>query len=298
MKYAMYHLRIISQYFPLKGVLYGLVGTYICFQHNKLLKSKIMKTTLKLLIVCLPLLFGACSKDNDDCDPQDAKSVCYAGDAVGEQLLLIEQRIDGELSARYGYNDHNMMISTHTYPGGEGLEFKYNDKGLLEAMTTTTDGVGLTTIRYFYENEDKPVGAEVLIGSEWQYDIHYSYADNKTIETASYGDVNTVSIYTYDKLGNFLTQEVLVNGERVTLIEQGSYDTQHAPGLHGNPFKWLLYSPNNPGFIKTTTSGSGSSDLVMKYTYNAAGYPVVVEEHDRSTGALVRTRTYSYRPPK
>ena len=119
------------------------------------------------------------------------------------------------------------------------------------------------------------------------------------VEASTYETgILVVTSYTYDDKGNFLTQDSFVNGAPSSRVEQGDYDDKHAPGVIGNPFHWVIYSPNNHRFLKIASDASLSSDLILKYIYNQAGYPIKVEEYDRESNVLVTTRTYSYKPLK
>src|SRR5690606_40009664 len=63
----------------------------------------------------LTVTLGACSKDKEHCDPDDEESPCYVGLAVGDKLLLTEEKTNGKSEMRFEYNDQNQVIVRYVH---------------------------------------------------------------------------------------------------------------------------------------------------------------------------------------
>ncbi len=71
--------------------------------------------------------FSACSKD-DDCDPEDRDSPCYAEPSASDKLLTVKAKINGKTVSIYEYDnqDKATVISTFHPDGTRGLTTTYD----------------------------------------------------------------------------------------------------------------------------------------------------------------------------
>ncbi len=258
-----------------------------------------MKTIKKTMWLCLvAIALVSCSKEGG-----------IGGDDLnGNELLLIESKMNGTLKASYEYDNQGRLIALHGYDDTGAhqstITYTYNNKGLLTIAQMTNVQVEVEyTETYAYGDSNRPISSQITFASE---DLEnaitttYTYSANSMVETSTIpGGYTSEVIYTYDASGNVLSVASSSDGQQVSITEYGDYDNKNTAGKHGSPYTWRFSGPNNYRSVKTTTSYAGGNyDRVLKYTYNSDGYPTKMEIYNREDNTLIETHTYSYKAAK
>src|SRR5690606_413003 len=265
---------------------------------NKM-KTLIQKTIWLLFIA---IAITSCSKDEDNCNPDDEESPCYAGVKPGEKLLLIEEKNNGKTELKFEYNNRNQVVVRHVHDreGNITVEnFTYNGEKLTK-IERKSNGQLVMSEEYTYGNGNKPAtGALKDEKGELMTHITYSYS-SKSITEKSFnkdGEHVITSTYTFDDKGNPLIWQITAANNSMTSTQTlGDYDDK--PYRYtGYPWNWKLSSVNNARSYSQTTSGIGGSTAITQHrevTYNRAGYPIKEEVYDKTSNTLIETRTYTY----
>ncbi len=264
-----------------------------------------MKTKFnKIVWLCfITMAMISCSKDND-CDPTDENSPCYAGIGSGEELLLTEEKINGRTEMRFEYNDRNQVVVRHVH-GVDGNvvreDFTYNGDKITK-VERRSNGQLVMSEEYLYGNGDKPTtGVQKNNKGEVLTNIIYTYSGNNVTETSfnMEGEQVGVNTYTHDNTGKNIIKAVtnILNVTAFTL-EYDDYDDR--PCRYTNyPWAWKVGSVNNAQSYSLTSQGAGGAILTKndrwKFTYNDSGYPEKAEVYDKGSNALVETREYVYK---
>lgn len=254
-----------------------------------------MKNVLKTLALCLPILIYSCTKEQNDCDPNDRESSCYGGTGGPDEWLLVEFKRDGETEIRFEYDGENRIKKRFIHANDGSLHTETFTYDALNRMTGSVAEVGGQTYlveEYFYTGADlRPVrGHQHTPGTDHEVNIHYTYTGLSVIETSvsTDGDVTTVFTYDFDSKGNIIRSII---GEAV--FEYGDYDEKKHAWTH-YPWSWKARSTNNPRSVKLM-AGAASYDQIWKYTYNSDGHPTQAEVFDRATQSLIERNTYIYK---
>ncbi|MBV2227634.1 hypothetical protein [Sphingobacterium mizutaii] len=264
-----------------------------------------MKTTInKIVWLCfIAIVSVSCSK-NDDCDPKDEDSPCYAGPTAGSDLLLIEERTNGKTEMRFEYNDRNQVVVRHvhgvegnvthenfTYNGDKLIKVERRSNGELVMSEEFTYGAGNRPTKGIYKDNKGRVLANIT----------YAYSVNKVTERSFNREGQQVGIntYTFDTIGkNIIKQVTGIQDISLVTIEYGDYDNK--PCRYTNyPWAWKVGSANNARsqslFSQVGGGAVASRNDRWEYTYNAAGYPLTAKVLDKASGKLVETRTFTYK---
>ncbi|QBR13429.1 hypothetical protein [Sphingobacterium sp. CZ-2] len=261
----------------------------------------IMKSNIWIFFIAVTMM--SCSK-GEDCDPNDEQSPCYSGIVQGNQLLLVEEKVNGVTDISFLYNEENQITTYRIHPkdgvGESTAVFTYNDKGNMISATHSHAGKHVYREDYAYGTDDKPVSGT------WTYphgvvNLHFEYTNNMVLEkiSALNGQGYALNKYTFDSKGeNLLRTELNTDGTLLSIMEFSDFDDKNYR-MTGFPWKWKTYSINNAKSQKLTGAGvAGTSiflDHIWKYTYNDSGYPTKAEIYDRATNKLVETREYIYK---
>lgn len=254
-----------------------------------------MKNVLKTLALCLPILIYSCTKEQNDCDPNDRESSCYGGTGGPDEWLLVEFKRDGETEIRFEYDGENRIKKRFIHANDGSLHtetFTYDALNRMTGSIAETGGKTYQIEKYFYSGEDiRPVrGHHHTPGTDHEVNIQYIYTGLSVTETAvsTDGDVIAVFTYDFDSKGNIIRSVI---GEAI--FEYGDYDDK-AHAWTNYPWAWKARSENNPRSIKLT-AGAASYDQIWEYTYNSDGYPTDAKVFDRETNILLQTNTYLYK---
>ncbi len=207
-----------------------------------------MKTTInKIVWLCfIAIVSVSCSK-NDDCDPKDEDSPCYAGPTAGSDLLLIEERTNGKTEMRFEYNDRNQVVVRHvhgvegnvthenfTYNGDKLIKVERRSNGELVMSEEFTYGAGNRPTKGIYKDNKGRVLANIT----------YAYSVNKVTERSFNREGQQVGIntYTFDTIGkNIIKQVTGIQDISLVTIEYGDYDNK--PCRYTNyPWAWKVGS--------------------------------------------------------
>lgn len=268
----------------------------------------ILQKTIYLLFIAI--ILTSCSKEKDNCAPHDEASPCYAGPSGfsdGDKLLLIEQKINGKTIGRFEYDEQNRMI--HNYPYSEDginkttIRYTYDSSGRL-LLTTYTNEDGNVNLKeeYTYGSGRSPVsmvqsdlsGPDELI-IDWQYIYNNNLLMNETATPREGDPLITTTSYTYDNKGNQTSIEQRTDGLWLVTLEYGDFDDKTAIFGQAHPYWWKGTHLSNPRAEKISSLNTNANrDLVIKYTYNGAGYPTKAEAYSRGTDILIETREYVY----
>ncbi|WP_313261501.1 hypothetical protein [Sphingobacterium sp.] len=267
-----------------------------------------MKTTInKIVWLCfLAIVSVSCSK-NDDCDPNDEESTCYAGVGSGGKLLLTEEKNNGKTEMRFEYNDRNQIVVRHVH-GVEGNvtqeNFTYNGDKVIK-VERRSDGELVMSEEYTYGEGNRPTkGIYKDNKGKALANITYAYSGNKVTETSfnREGDQVGINTYTFDTTGkNIIKQVTNIHDISLVTIEYGDYDNK--PCRYTNyPWAWKVGSANNARSHSLISQVGGSAVASRndrwEYAYNAAGYPIKAAVYDKKKNALVETREFTYKKAK
>jgi len=162
----------------------------------------------------------------------DGWTVAYTYDAAGNRLSMTTPV--GAIA--YGYDAANQLI-TVTDPEGRAFTYTYNDAGLraqlsypnsvtadysydqldrLTGIVQRKGGMTLASYTYTLGTAGNRLGVTEADGSsvEWTYDDAYRLLEETRLDSG--GTVITRTAYTYDPVGNRLSQ--VVNGQTTTYI--------------------------------------------------------------------------------
>ncbi|TDQ82838.1 hypothetical protein [Sphingobacterium yanglingense] len=263
------------------------------------MKTMINKT-IWLLFIAVALV--SCSKD-DDCDPEDENSPCYAGVGSGDRLLLTEEKTNGKTEMRFEYNAKNQVVVRHIY-GIDGTvvteNFTYNGNKMIK-IERKSGGQSTMTEEYTYGSGDKPTSGVLKNGkNETIATMTYNYSGRNVTETSfdTEGNQVNISTYTSDEKGNPIKWETVGAYNSFTMTHiLGDYDDK--PYRYTSyPWAWKLSSVNNARSYSLTTSGVGGGTTTNDnwvFSYNTAGYPVKAEVYDKNTKVLKETRVFTYK---
>ncbi|WP_262249764.1 hypothetical protein [Parapedobacter soli] len=258
-------------------------------------RKNIIQKTAYLLLAAATLT--SCAKN-------DTPEIDNGEDTPSTLLLITEAKLNGETLTRYEYNAQNQLIVVHTYLDGKHTstaEYTYDDRGRLLVVTNTlVDGSAISTVEYVYAgNDDKPVSAVTTthVGEVVQWDIIYSYSDNRLTETIIQPAPapELVTVYTYTDKGDISLIETSLGGTWAGTTEYGDYDDKNSPSILGNPFAWKVPSRHNHRSLKSTGPEGVTEDKIYKYTYNDSGYPVKTEIYNRGEDEVLQTIETSYK---
>ncbi|WP_157986548.1 hypothetical protein [Chitinophaga alhagiae] len=243
--------------------------------------------------------FSSCSK-KDKCDPEDRDSPCYAGGGAGVKLLLTEDKVNGEVLAKFEYDSQNRR--TRYILGSGTIEYSYNGKGFLSA-TVYKDLTGKITHRedYTYGSDDKPVSMVINDLNDKDnipIDVQYTYSRNKIIETSiprRAGAAITTNTYLFNEQGN-LTDVITVTGGVESTNSWAEFDDKPSAAVHGDPYYWKN-SKNNAQRFRVTSSVFNLEQKWV-YTYNAEGYPIKALIYNNGAEDVAEEHVFSYKPAK
>jgi YD repeat-containing protein len=246
----------------------------------------------------LAFSFSSCGK-SDNCDPNDKDSPCYANGA-GVKLLLIEQKINGEIVGQFDYDNQNRRIR---YTLATGLiEYSYNAKGLL-SVAVYKDLTGKVTQRddFTYGSDDKPISMVISFPNR-PYDaptnVTYTYTNNKIVETSipqePGGQVST-NTFLFNVKGN-LTDLITATGGQEFTTSWSEFDDKSSAALQGDPYHWKNSKNNAQRF--QITSQIFSIDQKWVYTYNKESYPVKALVYNNGSTIVSEEHIFTYKASK
>lgn len=270
-----------------------------------------MKASIHILWLCfIAAAFASCAKDDNNCDPDDKESPCYAvGPGGGSKFLLVEAKTNGKTSAVYEYDNQNRATVIKVYSPEGALEltttYTYQNHGFPSVVQAKNKDGKIAMEEYTFGSDGKPVSMVLHAPGDSKdipLDYQFSYSNNKLVETIIAREEEPsiyVNTYTYDGNGNLLSIEYSVDGQWGATVEQGNFDDKIAVGLHGNPLAWKFPGANNHQTLKATSAILGvTTDQTWKYTYDNAGYPLTAEIYDSGSDVAAETHTYHYKPAK
>lgn len=261
--------------------------------------NSIVQNTIWLLFIAIT--WASCSKEQN-CDPSDEESPCYAGVGAGDILLLMEEETNGKTELRFEYNDRNQVILRHVHSIDGSItseNFSYSGDKLTK-MERISNGQLVMSEEYSYGTGDKPETA-VLKDNKGHVivTIIYAYSDKRVTETSFDTDGNQIgsNTYTFDHKGNQLTRQIAGGGNSMNET-LGDYDDK--PNRYTNyPWSWKVGSVNNEQSysqsVQIPGGAASSRNLRWEYKYNEAGYPSKAEVYDQASNVLVETRTFTYK---
>lgn len=265
-----------------------------------------MKTTLNKIVwlLFIAVTLASCSKENDDCDPEDENSPCYAGFTPGDKLLLTEEKTNGKTEMRFEYNEQNQVIVRYVH-GTDGSvareDFTYSG-GEVSKVERSSENQLVMTEEYFYNNSDKPsTGLQKTNKGEILTNIIYTYSGNNVTETFYNKEGEQVGLNTsiFDDKGKNIVKVIsTIQNIMLFTLEYGDYDA--SPCRYTNyPWAWRVGSVNNAQSYSLTSRGADGTVSTKndrwKYTYNAAGYPTKAEVYDKASNTLIETREFIYK---
>lgn len=267
-----------------------------------------MKTKmLKVVCICLITLASTSCSKNNDCDPEDEDSPCYAGPFGNSKQLLIEEKTNGKTEMRFEYNDRN-LVSVRFVHGVDGNvtreDFTYNGDIPIK-VERRSNGQLVMSEEYLYDNSKKPTSAiQKNNKGENLSNIRYTYSGNNVTEALFDREGKSIGVntYTFDNTGKNIIKQVL-NLQNISLVTIEYSDYDEKPCRYTNyPWAWKVGSVNNARSQSLTSQVEGGVVATRndrwKYTYNASGYPVKAEVYDKKTDALIEIREFTYRPAK
>jgi RHS repeat-associated protein len=169
----------------------------------------------------------------------DGYQVSYKYDALNRVTSA------GTLAPTITYRKNN-QLSTITYGNGDQTAYSYDQLGRVSRIHTWNGATSLLDLNYAYDSNGNPTN--VNNGQET-----YGYDDLNRLTSGS-GPFGSLS-YTYDQVGNRLTQTV--NGTQTTYT-YGSYNKLLSAGS-------TSYTYDNNG--NTVTKASGSNSWAYTYDY-------------------------------
>src|SRR5690606_27246526 len=195
-------------------------------------------------LLFIAVAITSCSKENDDCNPDDEESPCYAGPSGG-MLLLVEEK-QSDFTYTYTYDERNRMIrwDLRVGDGSGSVDFTYDNNDRLIALDRR-DGQGTVTSKetYTYGNGDRPVSGTATVnpgGDAGTGQIQFTYSQNTVVETFGTpgGAIGYVNTYIHDSNGNIVSEQAqYYDGSLSFLFEFGDYDDH--PAAHQKwPFSW------------------------------------------------------------
>jgi hypothetical protein len=232
----------------------------------------------------LAISISGCKKDDENIDESD-------GNVNGMYIKTIKQGNDVLL--RFSYDANHRLIKTNIYYNGSELETTYTYTG--NNLTGEIAKSGNTLVHqytYQYDNSGNLSRCDLTVPSGQAYWL-YDYDNNDRItQSTQYinGHPGIKKVYTYT--GNNLTEAIEYDRlgsvsvwEMQHRVEM-EYDNKNNPNaVHNLPFSEVMYefanfvSPNNlTHVIEYNSDGSIESEISYSYTYNAQGYPSVVEQ--------------------
>jgi hypothetical protein len=253
-----------------------------------------MKKTI-LLLLTLAISISGCKKDDEEnIDEND-------GNVNGMYIETIKQGNDVLL--RFSYDANHRLIKTNIYYNGSELEITYTYTG--NNLTGEIAKSGNTLVHqytYQYDNSGNLSRCDLTVPSGQVY-WEYTYNnDNKIIESIQYHNGQPANKRTYFYTGNNMTEAVEYYRFGSIWEEQHrvvmEYDNKDNPMfLHHLPFSEVMdefadfISPNNQTHVTEYDQwGAVESDITYSYTYNAQGYPYVVEQTEG--GSIVTYNIY------
>lgn len=267
------------------------------------------KYMFTLLVACFALSLGSCSKDNENCDPDDDESPCYVGPSAGDKLLLIAEKRNGKTELEFEYDDQNRLVVKQIFPsdGSSAIisqHISYNSAGLIIAIDNRRAAEHIYREEYSYGSNGKPVsGVWLYPDDDITVYLTYTYTKNTVMETTTdtEGTVTGHNSYSFDENGNPLLISISLGQHASTVHEYGNYDNK--PYRYTNyPWSWKLRSVNNAQNHKITAHSTDGATLIVdqlwKYTYNDAGYPIHAEIYDSGSDKVVETREFIYKAAK
>src|SRR5690606_24728112 len=168
-----------------------------------------MKATIRKTIVLFLAVFAlaGCTKD-DDINPE--------GNGNGD-LLLVEEKINGQTLLTYEYDARNRAIVWTQYVNGEihtTHSFTYDDSDRMIAQERRHNGQVFLKESYSYESDERPVsGVWTYIGNSGNVStvstVQYTYDQNTVTETVDIEDVGTIiNSYVFDSKGNSIQHKI------------------------------------------------------------------------------------------
>lgn len=263
-----------------------------------------MKTNATILwIFFISLVCGACTKD-EECDPNDERSSCYAGPIGDAALLLTEIKTNGVTTGRYSYDDQGRANIVHSYDKQGGLimttTYTYTNGNTPTMVRVETAEGDVIIEQYTLGSDGRPIAMVQTMPTDDDHvpaDYKFAYTATTLVETVIARESDPaiyVNTYTFDENRNLRSLEFTLNGEWAGTIEQSNYDSKIAVGYHGNPQAWKYPGANNHQRLTASAAGVGTTtDQIWKYTYNDAGYPISAAIHTPDD-VLVETMTYHY----
>ena len=265
------------------------------------MKTMINKTIWLLFIT---VAMASCSKD-DDCDPEDENSPCYAGFVSGDMLLLVEEKNNGKTEMKFEYNDRNQVIVRYVH-GTDGSvareDFTYSGDKLSKVDRSAENQLVMSEEYFYNNNSDKPsTGLQKTNKGEILTNIIYTYSENNVTETLydKEGEQFGLNTSIYDDKGkNILKMVSTLQNIMLFTLEYGDYDASRCRYTN-YPWAWRVGSVNNAQSYSLTSRGAdgtvSTKNDIWKYTYNAAGYPTKAQVYDKASNTLVETREFIYK---
>ena len=249
------------------------------------MNTAIHKTLWLLLIGAT---FISCAKN--DTGEEDISPVPGSGNELSGELLLIEEKVNGQTLFKFEYDERNRVVLQRITTAGSDIvhSFTYDDRDRLIAVDRKDDVVFLNESYTYEDNEDRPVGGVWTFHSKNGDDnvvpVQYAYAENTVTETVLHQDAVQTFTYTFNSKGNQLTANF--DG---ALQEYNDYDDKKSCYTH-YPWAWKIHYVNNARSVKI----AGLIDQIWEFTYNEAGYPQTARVYNRGADEVVETHEYFY----
>ena len=223
---------------------------------------KTLKNTITILILVFTI---SCSK-NDEPTTLTTTSV------VDDVVSLLTKTVDSDdgLTSTYTYDNSRRLINfKRTAVGNNPVKnqnFTYNTDGLLDQITTVSDGSIIS--KNFYDTDKKLVKKEERNGIDI---FNYTYLGNQVTEKYAFNGVATwIQVYIYNTIGN--------------VLELKSYDQITAANPNGNLSGTFIYTYDD--------KKSSSKSLPKEYLFPKSNVNNVVTEKYNS--GAVYTNNYEY----
>lgn len=260
-----------------------------------------MKKDLKFMFLAVALILAAgCSKEADNCDPNDENSPCFEGGFNSGKLLLTKSEVVGKNVTHYVYDNLNRIIRI-TNTEGMSQDLSYNGKGQLSKMVVKMNGDVVLETTNLYASGDKPTGTlsvSPLFDSELHSTITYTSHSVTTLQWSSDEPEAVIETqYLFDDNRNLIGMIASHNGEEVEWADMSDFDDKHTPTAHSSPTSYLN-SMNNHRRVQGHHKVGGARDYTWEYTYNKQGYPIKAVSYETGSSAVHETYLYTYKVAK
>jgi YD repeat-containing protein len=242
-----------------------------------------MKKTI-LLLLAFSFIFTACKKEEENNQDEE-------GTENGIYIKTVKS--NGEIILKFSYDANHRLTKKNIYYNGSELETTYTYTDGRVAQETAKSGNSIVhQYTYTYDNSGKLSRCD-LIGTNAYWE--YTYNNNKIVESIQYinGQPGTKNTYSYngDNMVEAIEYDRFGNIWEMTSRYVMEYDNKNNPyQLHNLPFSEVMdefanfISPNNQTHVtEYDENGTVEYDTTYSYTYNAQGYPSVVEQTDNGS---------------